>query len=374
MSTYLSGTAKNPFISSHFLVRDVKLNEYSFENCTVNALYEDAGLSVEFDLIRNEKESINGSALLPMNLSFADSNEILPLNEPVALYLKSDKLDISFLQNFIKDVRNVKGSLIIDVNVKNTLANPQLSGFVNVRDGQFRIPKYGVNYKDFQLKISADSSRTRIDKLLLKSGGGSLTAGGYADFEKHNLKGGIKNARINIAAHDFLLADRKDLRVRIAGDVHLKGDLENPRYDGSVTIPSSRFYLSAFQSSGVADGEEAKPLLVDAEIDSLKYSTIKEKRAAPVPIRNLRGNLKIEIPRNTWLRGPDMNIEIAGLVNLVKEGANFELFGTIHTIRGTYDLYGRRFDIRRGTIAFDGGTEFNPQPQGVLLSNFQVML
>ena len=240
----------------------------------------------------------------------------------------------------------------------NTLENPQLNGILTVRNGEFEIPQYGANYKDFQLTVKVDTNRVSIDRLRVKGGGGNLTATGYTEFDRKNLKDGVEKVKFDISAQNFLIANSKDLQVRISGNINLEGDLANPRYDGTITIVRSRFYLPAFQNSQDIE-MGVKPLLVQVDADSIK-NIKKEKQDTPKLIQNLRGNLKIEIPRNTWLRGPDMNIEIAGSVNVVKSGANFEIFGSIRTIRGSYDLYGRRFDLQQGMVTFDGGTEFNP--------------
>jgi autotransporter translocation and assembly factor TamB len=55
-----------------------------------------------------------------------------------------------------------------------------------------------------------------------------------------------------------------------------------------------------------------------------------------------------------------MQLEIAGEVDVVKEGREPELFGTITVKRGHYDLYGRRFNIKEGKLVFQGGTEYDP--------------
>jgi autotransporter translocation and assembly factor TamB len=55
-----------------------------------------------------------------------------------------------------------------------------------------------------------------------------------------------------------------------------------------------------------------------------------------------------------------MRVEIGGEVEIVKDGAEFEVFGTINVIRGHYELYGKRFTIKDGTLTFSGGEEINP--------------
>jgi autotransporter translocation and assembly factor TamB len=72
-------------------------------------------------------------------------------------------------------------------------------------------------------------------------------------------------------------------------------------------------------------------------------------------MNNLNGELKINIPRNTWIRGPEFNAEIEGALELIQEGMeDFLLFGSLNIIRGTYELFGKRFDIEGGQITFLG--------------------
>ena len=66
------------------------------------------------------------------------------------------------------------------------------------------------------------------------------------------------------------------------------------------------------------------------------------------------------IPKNTWIVSPDLNIELSGEVDVVKNGDNFELFGNVETVRGKLSVYGKEFSIIKGVITFNRGSEFNP--------------
>lgn len=77
--------------------------------------------------------------------------------------------------------------------------------------------------------------------------------------------------------------------------------------------------------------------------------------------RNMRGEMALTIPRNTWLKSPEMNIEISGDIRMVKNSPDdFELFGPITVVRGKYIMYGKEFVIKEGTLNFTGGAEYNP--------------
>jgi translocation and assembly module TamB len=73
----------------------------------------------------------------------------------------------------------------------------------------------------------------------------------------------------------------------------------------------------------------------------------------------LKGQLRIRIPRNTWIKNDDMRIEISGELDLMKNEEFFELFGVVEVVRGQYELLGRVFVIDEGTINFEGGEDMN---------------
>jgi autotransporter translocation and assembly factor TamB len=83
--------------------------------------------------------------------------------------------------------------------------------------------------------------------------------------------------------------------------------------------------------------------------------------------------IHLNIPRNTWVKSPELNMEITGDLDLVKADENIELFGTLRTIRGTYDIFGRRFDVQEGQINFVGGEKINPQVNITALYIFRTL-
>jgi translocation and assembly module TamB len=73
----------------------------------------------------------------------------------------------------------------------------------------------------------------------------------------------------------------------------------------------------------------------------------------------LKGQLRIRIPRNTWIKNDDMRIEISGELEVIKNADFFELFGEVEVVRGQYEMLGRVFVINEGTINFEGGEDLN---------------
>jgi len=125
-----------------------------------------------------------------------------------------------------------------------------------------------------------------------------------------------------------------------------------------------------YEETGTVQSDISTPRLVTAtqEIipsmqDSLKrihVETSPEEAVSSQFYKNLRGTIRLSVPKNTWIKSENMRMEIAGDLDLVKTETDLELFGTIGAFRGNYDLYGRRFNIIKGDLIFQGGPEFNP--------------
>jgi translocation and assembly module TamB len=72
-------------------------------------------------------------------------------------------------------------------------------------------------------------------------------------------------------------------------------------------------------------------------------------------------NLSVTISRNAWVRGKGANVEIQGDVEVKKKYGNPQIVtGTVSTVRGTYQIFGKLFKIEEGRVSFPGTTEIDP--------------
>jgi translocation and assembly module TamB len=68
----------------------------------------------------------------------------------------------------------------------------------------------------------------------------------------------------------------------------------------------------------------------------------------------------VDIPRATWLRGPRMNIELRGNLEIIKDPKTIRLKGFLSVEQGTYEFYGKKFVVSEGRLDFDGGEKIDP--------------
>ena len=359
----MKGTAESPFIEGIVSILDGKVNEYDFQGAALNISYADQLFMFIVNLNYDKTNSLVSIGSIPLNLSLTTSEEILDYDKPIEVNIKADGLDFSVLQAFSDVIGKVKGKILIDLKLENTLRDPIPSGSVRLVNGGFRISEYGLNYRDIQANLVLDSSSFAIQQFQTRSDKGILTATGKIDYNRSSLDGVIKTTNVNVVADNFLAINNKNYEIIIGGDVNLTGNPASPQFGGAIRVLRSRFYIPALIQNSQLDVDDIKPILVQALKDSAEIQAEIQAKTDDVSkiLENLKGSIKVEIPRNTWLRSSEMNVEIAGDLDVVKQSEIFELFGTIRVLRGVYDLYGKRFRIQNGSFSFEGGAEYNPE-------------
>jgi autotransporter translocation and assembly factor TamB len=212
------------------------------------------------------------------------------------------------------------------------------------------LPKFGVAYNDLQLTAAIDSTFVKVTDFQMQSDKGTLKANGQVNF----IREAITDANGSLTASDFLVARNRDMELRIDAKITGTGNTQGAEYSGGINVKRSRFFVRSLQPSTVIQLEES-PAQKKSPADSGRAASTSPANSLQRWMNSLYGEVKINIPRNTWIRGPEFNAEIEGALELIQEGMeDFSLFGSLNIIRGTYELFGKRFDIDGGQITFLG--------------------
>ena len=374
----LNGRLDNPEIDAEFRVVDGRFSEFKYDQLQIGVQYEDKKLVWDYILYQDQSRNINGDGWLPFD-PFAPE-DVSMFNADCTFYFQTDAyapgLDLSFLQAFTNEVKEVGGKFFCDVVLENTFRDPRPRGNLRIVSGAFNVPATGANYKDMQVTVNFTRDTVRVLDFEIgtevmtrykKSTRGRfyIDRGSFAVFDSTSFWNGLQTAQVNLKADNFLAINTSNYRARIGADIRMFGDLDAPKFDGTLTILRSSVFYPALEESGLYDETPESSLLSQILGDTLRVER-DESAVTGVEesyMEKLRGSLRIDIPRNTWLRGPDLNIELSGRLDLVKNGPEFEQpFGTISVLRGTYDfLTAYQFTIKEGELIFEGGDEFNPR-------------
>lgn len=310
-------------------------------------------------------DSILLMATTPLLVKLRDSLTISwPQTVIARLTTHKTRLNSFFVNLPVVDQPNALVNM--DVSANGHIHDPHIKGFVDITGGALPLPKYGINYRDMRLKLSVDGTSILLDSLFARHFSGTLLARGNLKMDSTITSGIIKSSDINIRANQFYLTRHRNHEIQIDANTHFR-DIENaPRFGGNIKVLRSSFYLPALMEMAGEGSPAGDPLLVKAlreqgEIqiqDTILRPKTTERQFTFM--EKLMGTLKVEIPRNTWIKSEDMQMEVYGNLDVVKNSQFFELFGTVGIHRGYYTLYGKKLIIQEGEFTFSGGETFNP--------------
>ena len=193
------------------------------------------------------------------------------------------------------------------------LRQPQLTGSLTLRDGSLALPPHGLTYESVQADLRLLPGKLAIDQLLASGDQeGSLSLTGQV------LLKGLTPTEVDLhlTGKRAAFAWKREFTARIEPDISLSGPLSSPVLTGRIRIPEGRINLDRLTGGGPADIEvvgeqslEGQPIVIaEGKADLLS---------------SLAADVTVEIPRNVWLKGQDLNAEIAGSIRLNKKNRDF---------------------------------------------------
>ncbi len=366
----LEGYRNNVNIRGKTSLKELVLEPLAFRNIGVNFNYPGDSLRVDAAMYSEEGDSITLKGSIPLKVVFQDSLQI-SWNKSFRATLLAQKAP---LKNFLMDIKGLdqpEALLNIDIKASGTTADPQVKGYINIDKGILPMPQYGINYKDIILRLSVDGNKINMDSLYVRQKG-YLLASGIIEMEESISSGKIASSNLTIKARDFYLTRHRDYEIQINSDLSFEDKQGTSKFGGNIKVLRSTFNVDALTNMGGTSKKLDDPLLIQALKDGqtipsdsntiAKYtlSTRKETAKTPSFMKHLTGSLKLEIPRNTWLKSDDMQIEVYGNLDVVKNSSFFELFGSLGIHRGFYTFYGKKMVIEEGEFIFTGSEEFDP--------------
>ncbi|MEW6412872.1 MAG: translocation/assembly module TamB domain-containing protein [Candidatus Zixiibacteriota bacterium] len=362
----LSGKTNNPTIHGNLVISSGKYSNFDFERLDGNFDYSDQRVNFSMNLKPTQAESLMIAGSAPFVL---DTTSQAGVDSTIDVRIITDSLSLDVLKAAGYVVNEAEGYIQCALQASNTLSDPKVSGNVRVRKGALSIPVYGINYTDMEAGIGFAPGRTSIDSVVMTQNGGKFRLSGEMTFDGGLVSGEISSSRFELATKDFYLVRHKHYEVQVTSDARLEG-ADEPTYSGTITVNRSNLWLPAImtQFGQSTASRPTTPMLVKAtRPDSLRSPLAAQGPAVEEVIpdtveskymEDLRGTITVTIPKNTWIRSPDMKLEVSGNIDVVKEGPDFELFGSVNVVRGQYSLYGKKFTIKQGQLSFQGGKDY----------------
>jgi translocation and assembly module TamB len=349
------GTATQPTFSGQFALMGAEYSQTAVPDVLGRTTYADQRLVAHADVLHGSNVALmTVDARLPIDLAFTGVKGDRVLPGPLSIDVAGDSLPIDLIPDFTALVTDVHGRAGGRLSVRGTFEHPSLAGAVAINNGTATIAYSGATVANIVGSLSLVGDSIHVDSLVGDAGGAVRLKGAmsFADWRApaFNLELQSDGARL-------VNNDNADLRVDTR--LTLKGPFKRATVGGNITVVR-----------GVIYAPESSPRALVGPGDPGLYNVIDTTSAlaqrlfptqSPL-LANLAVDVEVRVNPNTWVRNRSANIEIytTDPVTLRDSNQALSIRGTIISERGDYTLLTKRFQIRRGTATFVGGSELDP--------------
>lgn len=318
--------------------------------------YQESGLDMEADFVHVDGSTLSVSGLLPLDLRLKKSDEVsFP---DASLTLQAEKFNLAWVSPFLAqdEISNLRGKLTADIGIIGSLSSPNLRGELGLTEGYARLPQLGISPSEVQLDAVLRRDTIYVENLYASSGRGTAEGRGHVTLGTPN-QGGVDLA-MNLG--DFRVVNTAPYVADVSGSVALGRTVRSPDLTGHIEMTSAVIRpqdVPVTLADGMINFTETDLQMLEQYFnirasvwDTTTYSLVDA----------LAMDLSVGIPgtvRLHSLQNPEMTVLLSGSVALSKEPyAEQELHGTVSIVPELSYLrqFGRRFDIRRGRVAFAG--------------------
>ncbi|MCZ6825385.1 MAG: translocation/assembly module TamB, partial [Gemmatimonadetes bacterium] len=358
------GSAEAPRIEGRLSVDRPQLDSAAFRRFEAGFSYENRRIRAELELAGDGSTSVRAVGEVEADLSFRSVEERVP-EDAADFAVSVVAVPFELVRMLNRDLTDVKGSIDGELRVRGRPGGFRYDGELVLSGGSTWIVPLEVRYVDMRGRIRFSGEEARLDSFSLRSAlGGTASATGtigLASFADPAFD-------LDLRVDEFYAIDKREMALVLTGVARLGGTNRAPDLSGAVRVSDGHVRLG-----DVVRGPDIVNL-TDPEIASLIDTTVAEERRLIERERraflyNLRAELQVEVGPNAWLRAPEMDVELAGELDVFMHRAeqDMRVSGELHLVRGSYrfqlqDLPGsREFKIDRGTVEFTGAPTPNPR-------------
>jgi len=232
------------------LLAKVALRATSIQS-TAAANFAPADVSVDLDLREDDLLRIDGTVrqkliqplritgVLPCDVAAIKARQTFDPETPVDLTVTLPRSSLDFVSSLVPVIRSSRGSAEASVQIKGTIAKPELAGSVTADLTSMRFADPSLPpINAFALRLDFAGNRINFTRCRGVVAGGNFLAAGNITLDR--LDNPVLDLRVG--ARNALVLQNDDMTVRISSDLRLTGPLNAGFVQGTVWVTRSRFF------------------------------------------------------------------------------------------------------------------------------------
>jgi translocation and assembly module TamB len=343
---FLKGTVEQPLLSGTFFYEESHRRKRPAVRVAGKLATQDN--TVTLDSTFSETGGRNGGTVhlaVPLGkylAYFMEGKGKIPLAAAITA-----KLDLSFLR-FILDPfeHKLTGTLLLDMTASGDAENPALNGSLRIQKGYYDNIVSGTTLSDIDVSLLAKGQRVTIEKAAAGDGAsGRLALLGDVDLSDKSLSRTPIN--LTFKADHAQLLRRRDMSGSATGSLTLAGTLKGMTLSGKLAVSPFNMSLDSLTAASIPE-IEVTDMTPGAETAAPQGGDI---LSALPPVKM---DVTVVVANQAFLRGMGVDAEVGGHVAVGGTLAQSDYSGSFKTIRGSYEILGKKFVLQQGQVDFEG--------------------
>jgi len=253
---------------------------------------------------------------------------------------------------------DLSGPLALGADVTGTIANPQIRGSLRTEALRLESPVSGTVLTNIKAFGRFDRSRLVIPDLTANAGRGTVSGRASLDLSS---AGGF-GLDIAVEARQAALIARDDFAATVTGPLRIVSSGTEGRISGAVVLNRSSYRL------GQATAAQQVPTLRVREVNR-PFGTPRVRAAPTLWALDLTARAENQV----MVTGLGLDSEWSADLRIDGTLDAPRIIGRADVVRGGYEFAGKRFELTRGVIRFQGANPPDPVLDIVANANIQAI-
>ena len=319
----------------------------SLVDASVHSELNGEPVTLSFDDVESEFRMLDGQTVANLNVELAEEagfaelslqiDDVFDPASPIAGRSRLGLDDISTFAVLVPDVGQLHGRVDGVLDFSGSLARPDTTGQLSLKDGGFSVREAGIEIEDLNVTVS----QLREGQLRVlgsaRSGDGTLALDGRTSFGSES---GLRT-ELDVTGERFELLRLPDWQLVASPDLVIVMDEQTITVTGELAVPSADINLKSIPDSAQ-----------QASRDVVVHDRQQDDRPAP---RRIDVDVRTIVGDEVRFAGFGLETGITGVVG-IRGGTRDPLlgFGRIVLAGGRYKAYGQDLTIETGELIFNG--------------------
>ena len=310
----------------------------------ISGAYEDGIGALDVDMRWWNGGFTTIAAKLPLIWDSAHPVPELAKKGEVEAKANFDRMPLQAVLAWMAGVVNVEGILQGSVSARGLARDPRLVGSVDLSDGRVNLRAVGQTLEDVRGRAIFDEDGVAISNLQLTDTGGSAKVDGRVEVKKLSLH----KADFVVEASDFPLRQEGSIMARLKGSARLMAKFEENGLDGEVSLRKFELDIPESSATPIDLAPHPEVFLVGEDYEQLRTSDA------------YYWHLGVRSEDRLLIRSKDQGFYVQASANLdTRLDEEFSVEGTVNLHSGSFKVFGKRFEVRSGSMSFDGDPEMD---------------